>query len=370
VATAAGNLGFWLNTSGASSGSANVTATVSLTNGVEQFNWCAYALNYPPRAVIKAAGGYDLKGTPPFTVNGTTLGNTVTTYGAGTCITSLSDATNNPTSVLPATPTVSTSNPAARCGAGAVTLTATAGGGTTTAMTYTWMVGGVQHTTTSGSLPLSSVAEGSTTYSVTLTNANGCTSAVKTGAITVHTAVATASISGNSSNTCPASTVSLSATASGATSFTWYRNGSQVQTGASSAYTVTSSGSYTVQGKNANCTGTTSSNHVVTVNGCGSVTGCTGLHLYQTTSAYDGRGTWSAANSYCSSRSARLPSLTELECMCKNRNQLPGGYRNGNYYWSSEPNGASYKLVLFTSSNCTTYGNIVSDNSYDFRCVL
>ncbi|MDR0581342.1 MAG: hypothetical protein LBG31_00080, partial [Prevotellaceae bacterium] len=184
AATVTGQRGFWLNTSG-SSGSATITATLS---GVPaQFNWCAYALNYPPRAVINAAGGYDLKGTPPFTVNGTTLGNTVTTYGAGTCITTLSDATNNPTSVLPDAPTVSTSNPAARCGAGAVTLTATAGGGTTTAMTYTWVVGGgAAQTTTTGSLSLSSVAEGSTTYSVTVTNANGCTSAAKTGTITVH----------------------------------------------------------------------------------------------------------------------------------------------------------------------------------------
>ncbi|MDR0581932.1 MAG: hypothetical protein LBG31_03095, partial [Prevotellaceae bacterium] len=47
VATAAGNLGFWLNTS-SSSGSATITATLS---GVPaQFNWCAYALNMPPRA--------------------------------------------------------------------------------------------------------------------------------------------------------------------------------------------------------------------------------------------------------------------------------------------------------------------------------
>jgi hypothetical protein len=367
AATVTGQRGFWLNTS-ASSGSATITATLS---GIPaQFNWCAYALNYPPRAVIKAAGGYDLKGTPPFTVNGVPLAATATTYGAGTCITSLSDATNNPTSVLPAAPTVSTSNPAARCGAGAVTLNATAGGGTTTAMTYTWVVGGgAAQATTIGSLPLSSVAEGSTTYSVTVTNANGCTSAAKSGTITVHTAVATASISGNSSNTCPASTVSLSASASGATSFTWYRNGTQVQTGASSAYTVTSSGSYTVQGKNAICTGTTSSNHVVTINGCGDVEGCTGLQLYHTTSAYDGAGTWSTANTFCTSRRARLPTRTELECMCTNRGNLPSGYQRGYYYWSSTADGSSYYVVLFGSSLCDTDYASAGSSIY-FRCVL
>ena len=167
----------------------SATVTVALSGMPAQFNWCAYALDYPPQAVIKAAGGYELKGTLPFTVNGTKLGNDVKTYGAGTCITTLSDATNNPTSVIPAKPTVATSNPAARCGAGAVTLNASASGGTTTAMTYTWIVGGgTAQITTTGSLSLSSVGVGSTTYSVTVTNANGCTSTAKTGTITVYTA--------------------------------------------------------------------------------------------------------------------------------------------------------------------------------------
>ncbi|MDR3134363.1 MAG: hypothetical protein LBU42_10175, partial [Prevotellaceae bacterium] len=123
AATVTGQRGFWLHTSG-SSGSANVTATLSLDSGVQQYNWCAYALNYPPEAKIKAEGGYDLYGTPPFTVNGTTLLAGNTTFGPGTCITSLTDATDNPSADLPATLTVSTSNPATRCDAGAVTLTA------------------------------------------------------------------------------------------------------------------------------------------------------------------------------------------------------------------------------------------------------
>jgi uncharacterized protein (TIGR02145 family) len=195
-------------------------------------------LNYPPRAVIKAAGGYDLKGTPPFTVNGTTLGDNVTTFGAGTCITSLSDATNNPTSVLPDLPTVSTSNPAARCGAGAVPLTATAGGGTTTAMTYTWVVGGgAAQTTTTGSLSLTSGAVGRTTYSVTVTNANGCTSAAKTGTITVYSnfsagAITTASGS-TTESTDPNVTIANETDASGGDgviTYEWRRSGTSSAT--------------------------------------------------------------------------------------------------------------------------------------------
>jgi hypothetical protein len=316
---------------------AGTTVTATLSNApAGQFNWCVYGSDYPPNATVNAGGGYTLRGTKPFTINDNQTVD-ATTFGAGTCITSIADLTGRTDGFATPTLTVSTSNPAARCGAGAVPLAATAGGGTTTAMTYTWIVGGgAAQTTTTGSLSLSSVAEGSTTYSVTVTNANGCTSAAKTGTITVHTAVATASISGNSSNTCPASTVSLTASATGATSFTWYRNSTQVQTGTSSAYTVTSSGSYTVQGKNANCTGTTSLSHVVIVNGCGDVPNCTGLKLYQTTSAFDGNGKWDQGNNYCNSKNARLPTVTELECMCANKSSLPGGYTLTAYYWSSE----------------------------------
>jgi hypothetical protein len=344
---------------------------LSVTSGVDKFNWCAFALNTPPTAVLQAGGGYKLQGTPPFTVNNVTkLGNGVKTFGAGTCITSLTDATDNPTFIPPATLTVTTSNPAARCGAGTVTLSATASGGTTSAMTYTWIVGGgAAQTTTTGSLSISSVAVGSTTYSVTVTNANGCTSAVKTGTITVHTAVAQASIDGNASNTCPAATVSLSASASGATSYTWYKDGTSVQTGTSSAYTVSASGSYTVQGKNANCTGTTSSSKVVTISDCGDVPGCTNLKLYQTTSSSNGRGTWSTANSYCASKNARLPTRTELECMCSNKANLPCGYVSNVYWSSTQYDSGIYYVVGFDSSSCGTFDSN-SSISYYFRCVL
>jgi hypothetical protein len=362
------NRGFWLNTAGATGGSANVTATLSLAAGVDKFDWCAYALNAPPTAVLQAGGGYELKGSPPFVVNGTTLGTGVKTFGAGTCIISLTDATDNPTFRLPDAPTVTTSNPAARCGAGAVTLNATAGGGTTTSNTYTWIVdGGAATTTPTGSLTTGSLAVGSRTYSVMVTNANGCTSTPKTGTITVNTAVAQATITGNASNTCPAATVSLSAAASGATTFTWLKNGSSVQSSTSSAYTVTASGSYTVQGKNANCTGTTSAQKVVTINACGNVPGCTGFTLYQTTASSDGSGNWITANSYCTnpSRGARLPTRTELECMCSKKGDIQGGYKGG-YNWSSTVNGGTHYIVGFNNCNTTSYDDA---DDYSFRCV-
>ena len=366
--TVSGQRGFRLNVT-ANSGSANITATLSLASGVDKFNWCASALNYPPQAVIKAAGGYDLKGTPPFTVNGTTLGDNVKTFGAGTCITSLSDATNNPASVIPDLPALATSDPAARCGAGEVTLSATASGGTTTAMTYTWVVGGGEaQTTNSDSLSLSTVAVGSTTFSVTVTNANGCTSAQKTGTITVHTAVATASCTGNASNTCPATTVALTATASGATSFTWYKNGSSVQTGTSTAYTVTASDSYTVQGKNANCTGPTSSAKVVTISGCGDVPGCPGLVVYQTTTATEGSATWIDAWKACNHKNSHLPTVEELRCMCANKSTVPGGWPEEGALWSYEGSEDGYAYFVVCKDCSIGYKWSIFIRNY--RCTL
>jgi hypothetical protein len=163
----AGNTnGFWLM------GGATATATLAVTG---KFNWCAYASEVPPTAVINAAGGYTLKGTAPFIVNSATLAAGVKTLGAGTCITTLTDYTGNPTSVLPALPTVSTTG-VTICYSTAASLTATAGGGTTTAMTYTWNVGGATKTTTVPSNTTAALTT-TTTYTVTARNANNCTSA-------------------------------------------------------------------------------------------------------------------------------------------------------------------------------------------------
>jgi uncharacterized protein (TIGR02145 family) len=107
------NRGFWINTSG-SSGSANVTATLNPDAGVQQFNWCAYALNYPPEAKIKPEGGYDLYGTPPFRITYNNSSSTTTdanTFNAG-CITAITDATDNPAGIVPPAPSLTLASPA------------------------------------------------------------------------------------------------------------------------------------------------------------------------------------------------------------------------------------------------------------------
>ncbi|MDR0667320.1 MAG: hypothetical protein LBF90_01725 [Prevotellaceae bacterium] len=456
--------GFYL--AGNPSGAFDAAMTVTLAAPANTpFNVCAYASDYPPNATQQSGGGYALRGTPPFVINGTTREPSYMFDDAGVCITSITDSTGCPGFVvnqpivpgaIPTTgetvcaggtpttivglmpfsggdgqlayswykdgvliadatgadntpppadaatagtytytrkvndrtcgltplastgswtltveeaPAVTTTGPA-RCGDGTVTLTATPANATSST-TYSWIVGGAAAVTTpANTYTTDDLSVGPTTYSVTVTNSTGCVSAAAYGTVTVHTAVSAATITGDASNTCPAATVSLTASATGATSFTWYKEDSQVQTGTRSTYTVTSSGSYTVQGKNAHCTGTTSPSREVTINDCREVPGCPGLRVYQTTSPIDGSGAWSTADTYCRDRGARLPTRTELECMCDNRASLSGGYTFGVFYWSSTPSGSVYYHVGFVGSGVCTTGADIASSIIRFRCVL
>jgi hypothetical protein len=98
ASTVTGHRGFWLETSGGS-GSATVTATLSLASGVEKFNECVYAFDYPPNAVWQCDNTYQLRGSPPFTINGDIIERS-NTFGPGTSITSITDATDNPEGII------------------------------------------------------------------------------------------------------------------------------------------------------------------------------------------------------------------------------------------------------------------------------
>jgi hypothetical protein len=90
---AGNNKGFWLY---GVDGNYSATVTVSLTIAadVAQFNWCAYASDYPPNVVIHGNSSYTLHGSRPFVVNDVTLPVNQTTY-SGTII-SFTDATGAP----------------------------------------------------------------------------------------------------------------------------------------------------------------------------------------------------------------------------------------------------------------------------------
>jgi uncharacterized protein (TIGR02145 family) len=190
AATVTGQRGFWLNTSG-SSGSANVTATLILASGTDKFNWCAYGLNYPPNATIKAGGGYDLHGTKPFRITYNTGSSTITdatTFDAG-CITAITDATDNPAGFFPALPTITI----ASGGSNSQTVTS---GSAITPIKYTTanasgvsannLPAGVSGSWTSNTYTISGTPTptGTFIYTVITANINGCMNSTASGTIT------------------------------------------------------------------------------------------------------------------------------------------------------------------------------------------
>jgi hypothetical protein len=280
--------GFWLNTDGNITNSTTITAQLDIDAEVDNIHWCAYALDYPPVAETLDDGSYKLYGTPPFTVNGIKLGDAVRTFGPGTCITSLTDATGNPAGILPDAPVVHPSA-AERCSAGTVTLSATPSGGVTTAMTCTWIVGGgAPQTTTAGCLSLS--VNHSTTYSVKATNASDCPSEVQTGTITIHDLPTLTLAAGNSNQTVEKGTQIIAikyatANASGAT-VTGLPDG---VSGSWAYNTFTISGSPTSKGAYAYTVTTTNNN------GCNNVSASGTIDVCEDGAGFPHRTDWSLA---------------------------------------------------------------------------
>jgi hypothetical protein len=176
--------GFFIEYANASNAGTTVTATLSNAPDTPQkFNWCAYGSDMPPNATVIATGGYTLRGTLPFTINSS---QTVTskTFGAGTCITSITDLTGRSDGFATEKPSITAVTSPTICNGAAATLTAMVGGGTTTAMTYTWKVGAAAETTTTVPTYITTQLTGVSTYTVQARNLNGCTSAASTGTIT------------------------------------------------------------------------------------------------------------------------------------------------------------------------------------------
>jgi hypothetical protein len=271
---------------------------------------------------------------------------------------------------LPTVPTDPTNN--SRCKAGKVTFGATVPDGITIdwydAPTGGAIVSGGDGTTSF----LPSLSATTTYYAQARNKTTGCVSNSRLAVTgTVYSGVGQAVISGASSNVCPANTVTLTATASGATNFIWYKDGAQVQSGTSNTYTVSATGNYTVMGANAACIGTISAAKSVTLTVCTYDMIC-GVHVYQTSSVYDGDLTWAAADSWCKARGARLPTSTEAMCLCRNRAIVPAGWYD-NLVWTSTTSGNgdndNFKYCTHTpNNNCHLYDTHVSASLW-FRCV-
>ena len=233
--------GFFIEYANATNAGTTVTATLS--NALAgQFNWCAYGSDYPPNAVTNAGGGYMLRGSKPFTINGA-LSIDSETFGAGTCIISIADLTGRPDGFA-GTPDITAASSPAVCYNTAASLSATIDGGATTAMTYTWTIGSVVSTTTVPNKTTGNLTA-NTTYTVTARNANDCTSAgTGKGTVTVlNPAVPTL---GKTANTCAGSAITFSASG-GSGSYGWSCSGFTCSGSGASQKTPTSAGNFTAQ---------------------------------------------------------------------------------------------------------------------------
>jgi uncharacterized protein (TIGR02145 family) len=187
ASTVTGHRGFWLETAG-DNGSATVTATLSLAPGVEHFNWCVYAFDYPPNAISQPDGTYQLRGSPPFTINGN-ITEPTNTFGPGTCIESITDLTDNPAGIVPAPPSIAWSSGGdasqnVLIGNAVTPIIFTTAGATS--VTPADLPDGVSGAWSSPDYVVSGTPSGTGTYNYTLTatNAGGC-SATVSGTITV-----------------------------------------------------------------------------------------------------------------------------------------------------------------------------------------
>jgi hypothetical protein len=209
----------------------------------------------------------------------TTAGNNTYTASVKNSNGCVSTTTAAQTVVVNALPTISATSVAARCGSGAVTLTATASG-TTTAMTYTWIVGGAAAVTTTTGSYTPATLTASTTYSVTLKYANNCTTPAATGTITVDTSpLLSVTINAVADAGCPSNMVTYNLVAGTATGYTyqWMRNGSAISGATDASLRSSENGTFTCLATKTSGSCSIMSNQKVTRDitcGAGSCTHC------------------------------------------------------------------------------------------------
>lgn len=221
--------------------SGTTTTTVTVQNSQSGISYTALYNNNPVSSAVNGNGG-----TITLTVNTGTMGSgnnsitiAATQTGCGTL--NLSDTATVRINV-PATPTISASGPTSFCTGGSVTLTASNGN------TYLWSNGPATNSIT---------VNQSGTYSVTVTDANGCM-ATSAGTTVSAVNVPSAGINVTGPTTfCQGGSVTLTAT--GGSTYLW-SNSSTL-----SSISITQSGTYSVIATNGGSCSDTSSAVTVTV---------------------------------------------------------------------------------------------------------
>jgi hypothetical protein len=200
-----------------------------IANGANTYSWS-------PGTGLSATTGVTVSANPTVTTIYTLTGN------AGVCTsTQTSTVTVN---ALP-TATISAGGPLTFCQGDSVALTASAG------TTYSWSTG-------ASTQSINVLSAGN--YSVTVTNANGCSA---TSSITTVVVNPLPTITVNNATICPGSSVTLNAT--GAATYSWMPGSSlSASTGASVNANPTVSTTYTIAGTNSlACTNTTTASVTV-----------------------------------------------------------------------------------------------------------
>ena len=227
----------------------NYTVTLSNANGCSATSTAtAVVVNALPTATITASGATTFctggsvtltasSGSSYLWSNGATtqsiiINNTgnysVTVTNANGCL-AASAATTVTVNSLP-TATISASGPTSFCQGGKVTLTANS------SSSYLWSNGA-----TTQSIEVSTAGN----YTVTLSNANGC-SATSTATAVVVNALPTATITASGPLTISQTGNVVLSTASGH-SYQWHRDGLAIAGATANSYTATTAGSYTVK---------------------------------------------------------------------------------------------------------------------------
>jgi hypothetical protein len=156
----------------------------------------------------------------------------------------------------PANPTITPSNVTTFCQGGSVTLTSSP------ATSYQWFESG---NPIGGATGQSFIANASGSYTVEITDANGCTATSAATAVTVNPLPAAPTISAGGPVTfCAGGSVTLSSTA--ATSYQWFESGNPIGGATSQSFIANASGNYTVEITDANGCTAVSAATAVTVN--------------------------------------------------------------------------------------------------------
>jgi hypothetical protein len=240
-----------------------------------------------------------------------------------------------------------------QCG-GTRPITATAGSGGT----------GIRWTDNNSTEATRYVGTG-TYYAVTI-SAAGCESGQASVGVTINTVPTISRSGGNASQTVNQGTAITTITYSASNATSIALSSGSLPTGVSGSangtvYTISGTPSqtgtfnYAVTAAHTNGCSSAATTGSITVtstcSNCADFNNCSGISMVTGTATEGGiRYTQTGASTLCGGKGSgwRLPSYSELACICANRAQLPGGYAEAPY-WSTS---SDLAMIQFTYAGC------------------